>query len=369
MLNLNILKREISNKKIYIPYIDGLRFFAVFVVILDHFRVYYIDRIHNINPFVNSLLGNSGFGVFLFFAISGFLIGQPFAQHFINKDKKPSLKRFYLRRITRLEPPYILLLTLFFAFNLFEGTKGGFSELFPHYLASFFYMHNIIYGELPLLNGVLWSLEIEIQFYLIAPFIAYIFKINPSIRRIILLIIILFWSHIVNILGIATPMKTLVSYFRYFMVGFLVVDFYVSYQGKEVFKKNYLFDILCILSFILLWINYIQNTLYPMLTFVLLYFSVYTKFWIKILEIPLLTIIGSMCYSIYMLHQRVMYYFMNHFFFDKHLFFNNLYIDLLISLLMTVLFIILISIIFYIYVEKPTMKKDWYKFRHVFTNK
>jgi len=63
------------------------------------------------------------------------------------------------------------------------------------YLSSIIYSHNFIFpGTLPKLNAVAWSLEIEVQFYILAPLMAYMFSVKSlSIRRLsIFLIAVLF---------------------------------------------------------------------------------------------------------------------------------------------------------------------------------
>lgn len=144
---MKLLKRVTATGN-FIPYIDGLRFFAIMAVVLSHFVTYYEDRVteipNPIKPIVEFLFGSSFSGVMLFFGISGFILGLPFVKQYAYGGNKVKLKSYLFRRITRLEPPYIIVLTLLFILNILFADKGGFAELLPHYLASFFYLHNII---------------------------------------------------------------------------------------------------------------------------------------------------------------------------------------------------------------------------------
>jgi len=65
--------------------------------------------------------------------------------------------------------------------------------MWPHLLASFFYLHNMIFGAFPgAVNGVAWSLEIEIQFYVLVPMLALLFAISdPRLRRAGIVVIML----------------------------------------------------------------------------------------------------------------------------------------------------------------------------------
>ncbi len=50
-------------------------------------------------------------GVKVFFAISGFVLALPFLKYYLGiSDKKVQLKSYFIRRLTRLEPPFIITL-------------------------------------------------------------------------------------------------------------------------------------------------------------------------------------------------------------------------------------------------------------------
>jgi peptidoglycan/LPS O-acetylase OafA/YrhL len=112
--------QRITTSGRWIPEIDGLRFVAIMAVIL----------IHCVNPIVvdtsfKSIINQPGVkqviavlfhlnrGVPLFFAISGYIIAQPFLRQYTGLGPAVNLKSFYLRRVTRLEPPYILSLVIY----------------------------------------------------------------------------------------------------------------------------------------------------------------------------------------------------------------------------------------------------------------
>jgi peptidoglycan/LPS O-acetylase OafA/YrhL len=123
-------------------------------------------------------------GVELFFVISGFILSVPFASRYLLNAPKVELKQYYLRRLTRLEPPYFISLFVCVAAQ-YVTARRGFHDMAPHLLASFFYLHNLIYGAFAgAVNGVAWSLEIEIQFYILVPLLALLFAISDArVRR------------------------------------------------------------------------------------------------------------------------------------------------------------------------------------------
>ena len=104
----------------------------------------------------------------LFFTISGFILFLPYAAHFLRGGKQPRLRQYYFRRVTRIEPPYLIHLGIAFVIALVINDRDPL-QLAPHLMASAFYLHNLIYGMSSTLNTVAWSLEIEVQFYLLAP--------------------------------------------------------------------------------------------------------------------------------------------------------------------------------------------------------
>jgi peptidoglycan/LPS O-acetylase OafA/YrhL len=103
-----------------------------------------------------------------------------------------NLKQYFLRRVTRLEPPYFISLFVCAAIQIIRSHRAV-GNIAPHLLASFAYVHNMIYGAFPgAVNGVAWSLEIEVQFYLLVPVLTLIFAVpHPMIRRALTLALML----------------------------------------------------------------------------------------------------------------------------------------------------------------------------------
>jgi peptidoglycan/LPS O-acetylase OafA/YrhL len=169
--------RRVTSSGSYVPQIDGLRFVAIFLVIIYHSAArglkYYEPQGAGELAVVKYLpMGQAG--VELFFFISGLIIAYPFLS-----GKPPSLGNFYKRRLLRLEPPYMITLLLCFlalgVLGLKPEAAPQFAQqqepLWQSFLTSIFYLNGTLYGTAPRLNPPLWSLEIEIFFYLLAPFI------------------------------------------------------------------------------------------------------------------------------------------------------------------------------------------------------
>ena len=189
-------------------------------------------------------------GVELFFCISGIVLSLPFASYYLHSSVQPDLKRYYLRRLKRLKPPYFVVLFLLFFVHCYLQ-KYDFGVLIQSLLASIVYVHNFVFPETrQLINPVTWSLEIEIQFYILAPFLARVFIFERTTRRSILVIVILF-STILNAIYLPR-FESLLSYIHYFAIGFLLTDFMLL-PPKTQKKPRLVIVLLGILAFLSIW--------------------------------------------------------------------------------------------------------------------
>ena len=149
-----------------IPSLDGIRAVSIVIVFFAHARVM---------PFLPG-----GFGVTIFFFLSGFLITTLFYRE-ADKFGKIDLRNFYIRRLLRLSPPLFITLALVYglvALGAFEGVIR--SDAIVSQVLYFYNYYSILSpdpteGALGL--NVLWSLSVEEHFYLIFPFLfLYIMK-------------------------------------------------------------------------------------------------------------------------------------------------------------------------------------------------
>ncbi len=147
------------NKAIYFEQLNGIRFIAVLLVLLDHWLI-------PINPF--SFLGH--LGVVIFFVLSGFLITRILFQNADDCRQNHSsilvkIIRFMYRRSLRIFPIYFLLLLIGLVFSL-----SNFKNLWPYLV---FYLPNFYIMTKATWLGIwdhLWSLAVEEQYYLVFPY-------------------------------------------------------------------------------------------------------------------------------------------------------------------------------------------------------
>jgi peptidoglycan/LPS O-acetylase OafA/YrhL len=138
----------------YRPALDGLRGFAVLIVLGSHFDV--------------PLLWNGGgVGVGIFFALSGFLITSLLLEE-RERTGKINLLAFYGRRARRLLPALYVVVTFWLAAS---WALGVFDDAWPGILSAGLYYTNwaLAYGVETGTMHHTWSLAVEEQFYAVWP--------------------------------------------------------------------------------------------------------------------------------------------------------------------------------------------------------
>ena len=161
--------------------VEGLRGVAVLWVILFHCFVLRPD-----DPWVRAVAAsplapfvrNGYLGVDLFFLISGFLLAMPWFVHSQRHRPAPSIAGFYARRFWRIAPAYYVQIVFLFAVVLpaLRGTDYWRYDLWV-YVYNFFAHALFLHNTTPLssgsmaVNGALWTLSVEAQFYLVLPLV------------------------------------------------------------------------------------------------------------------------------------------------------------------------------------------------------
>ena len=143
---------------LYIPSLDGIRAVSFFLVFFAHAGL-------------GATIIPGGFGVTIFFLLSGFLITTLLRMEFA-RYRRVSLGGFYLRRVLRILPP--LYVSLVLAIVLFRIAKGHAAIPLAATLSQVLQVSNyyqIYAANLSILpgTGVLWSLAVEEHFYLLFP--------------------------------------------------------------------------------------------------------------------------------------------------------------------------------------------------------
>jgi peptidoglycan/LPS O-acetylase OafA/YrhL len=313
-----------------IPQLDGLRCLSMLLVLGHHVFAIYLEDTHRLGtqhlPQDWSIIATRSnlvdwglhlaFGVSIFCVISGFILTIPFARSYAKGLPPPSWGRYLLRRLIRLEPPYILNM-LFMFFVLMSPLQQPRVPPFvmhvvflPHLWASLGYIHELVYGQPSWINGIAWTLEIEIQFYLLLPFFARIFLLRrTALRRSLLFAIVLaagfFAQFAVPALHSPRLALSVVIQLHFFLAGVLLADLYLDPPhwlcfGPHLADALTLFAAL-LLIFIVHWVPHFA-VVEPFLVAACM-FCVFKGIWTgRLFGSPWLTIPGCMSYTIYLYH-------------------------------------------------------------------
>jgi len=215
---------------------DLIRLLAAFEVALGH--IFYNLEIEptGITKFIVKILYMFP-GVPIFFFISGFLISKSY-------ENNSRLREFFLNRILRLYPGLVVCVAFSIVLVALSGYLDGkevkWFELVLLFFekATFFQPYNPdflrAYGD-GVLNGSLWTITVEIQFYLLIPALYIILsRKTPKCTVNCLLVILLIMFFILNRLYAALPdlvgkpiltkviMVSFFPWFYLFLLGVLV---------------------------------------------------------------------------------------------------------------------------------------------------
>jgi peptidoglycan/LPS O-acetylase OafA/YrhL len=310
------LSRETSSGR-FIPEMDGLRFVAITMVVVYHLNGYLTAKttFYEQGPMAqpdwlcrSALAGVHG--VDLFFVISGFILALPFAAHHLAGPPAVSLRKYYLRRLTRLEPPYFVTIFLLLALGIWIH-PGAVAAILPHLAASLVYLHNLIYGGQSTVLGVAWSLEIEVQFYLLVPVLTLMFAIrSPRLRRSLLIGLTLATLAAQTLFVPHHPRIALsiLAYLQFFLIGFLLADVFLTFWKNSPPRKLY-WDLIALAGwpvlFLALQSRVLTHWIFPGVVFTV-YCAAFRGRWInRFFCNRWITAVGGMCYSIYLIHYEV----------------------------------------------------------------
>ena len=367
MAVLSRLTRITSSGR-FVPEIDGLRFLAITMVV-----VYHLDdtlRSHA-DPIVRGAWGRSWasqvaqqghYGVQLFFVLSGYILCLPFALHALNGAPPVRLRAYFLRRVTRLEPPYVASLLLR-AIALLVAGRVTLAAVLPHLGASLFYLHNFAFGQMSTINVVAWSLEIEVQFYLLAPLFAAVFLIRSARRRRALILACMAAAALAQLRWIVPDSRadlSLLGFVQFFLAGILLTEIYVTDWAQQP-RPHVFGDVLGLAAlFAIVLVAYedaLPGLLLPPLIF-LLYAAVFRgRVLRRIACWPLAVTIGGMCYTIYLWHYGVLAATARA---TRALSWPSSYAaTLAVQFVLTGAAVLAVSVVLFVTIERPCMRRDW----------
>jgi peptidoglycan/LPS O-acetylase OafA/YrhL len=316
--------------------LDALRGLAALAVVLFHYSRYFTDiGTYGQYTFL-SWFQHGDLGVHLFFIISGFVI-------FMSLEKSARPKDFLIARFSRLYPTYWTCVILTY---IVITTTPFFTEKisFPDMLINLTMLqHWLMVKDV---DGVYWTLAIELCFYSLILIIFLFKKLNEIESFGILWLAIMLIVYYVMINNLAPEIRfyywmPLLKNGTLFFAG--IVFYLMKTQGQTIKRSAYI--LLCIAVHLL--INPFFESIVVLLFFLIFYLFVFNK--LNFLAKKPLLFLGSISYALYLINQNVGYQLLN---FLETSGLRSIYIKLPLALL---LIIILATAITYT-VEKPAMK-------------
>ena len=138
-------------------WLDVLRGLAALAVVFDHLSYYVLQHVRAI---VYHWFDAGNYGVFVFFIISGYIVPALL-------ERKGSVRTFWVSRLFRLYPLYLLAVGIAVALYLvhFGSLRGEGSDPAASIFSQLLMMSNVLAGQN--LPSVVWSLSYEMIFYLL----------------------------------------------------------------------------------------------------------------------------------------------------------------------------------------------------------
>ena len=159
--------RVVQAGEVRLARVESLRALAALGVMVGHLwgsSHHYADTA-TLSSFWRRALFGGGFGVFVFFALSGYLLFWPFVRHHFGDHDKVDLRHYARNRALRILPLYFVAVAVL----LVAQNHGGTFDLWWRHLLL---VQAMWADSLNVVDGPLWSVAVEIQFYVLLPLIA-----------------------------------------------------------------------------------------------------------------------------------------------------------------------------------------------------
>lgn len=314
------------------PAIQGLRGFAILLVLLCHLKIPYF--------------GNGFIGVDIFFAISGFLITRNMVDEYLSNRKASkrqgwiSFLGFYSRRARRIFPAaYAVLILILLFWKIVPSASNNFATVLNDATWTTFFLANLhfmnqataYFGEASTQSPFLhfWSLAVEEQFYLFWPIL---FLASTSTRGFKIGSMVFNWRKRVQVATIFLVVPSFIlysyqtwqnlpsSYFstigRFWEFG--LGSFFALLAPRSLVRARLLFFYACLslalLFFLVLTIDHYRYlAVIPVVLTAVLMNSITAegniqKRW-AILESRLLLFLGKISFSLYLVHWPLIVFF------------------------------------------------------------
>jgi peptidoglycan/LPS O-acetylase OafA/YrhL len=317
--------------------IDGMRGLAIVLVVWYH--VWETCWQPSVIPFVNvslqPIVETGWLGVELFFFISGFVLMLPIARDRLLDKPLPSWRTFFEKRVLKIVPSYVLCIAVLLALGVqsFPSVSAEVRDVVFHLL----FVHNWFSVSYWTIDGAMWSLGVEIQFYVIFPLLAIAFVRAPVIVAAAMIAVAnawRIWALSVNHYFLAQREAQLPAYLDLFAIGMLCAFGYVylALRRPEITRHAWAFSALMVAGLVAFW--FLAANCYDIahtqpewpepwkvehrslvgLTFAGVALGSLFAFPLvqRMLANPVLLFLAAISYNLYLWHQPIVYAFLGH---------------------------------------------------------
>ncbi len=217
--------------------LDGLRGIAVLLVLWYH--IWEISWLAAPLPALQFIPETGFIGVDLFFFISGFVIAYPFVKAAFRNEPAPRWGDFAFRRAMKIVPSYVLSIAVVIAIGYahFTSPAQALRDVGSHLL----FIHTWwpqTYGSI---NGVLWTLAVEVQFYVCFPLIWSGFSRRPFVTAAAMILASLAWRSYAQTCCWTTSTELMIEnlpgYLDVFAAGMLSAYAYVRLRERGADRR------------------------------------------------------------------------------------------------------------------------------------
>lgn len=232
----------------FLPAVEGLRACAAIGVVVTHVAF----QTGMSGGLTGRILGRFDLAVAVFFALSGFLLWRGHAAAARGLRSRPSTGHYLRSRIVRIMPGYLVAVVVIM--TMLPEVKADFTV----WLANLTLTQ--IYVPLTLTAGLtqMWSLSVEMSFYLALPLLALLARRLPVRARIPAIVAVavasLFWVHIPFDAGSGHNLWNWPpAFFSWFAAGMVLAELTVSSVGwaHRLARRRVLMALIALTAFLI----------------------------------------------------------------------------------------------------------------------
>ncbi len=235
-----------SDRLGFLPAVEGMRACAAIGVVITHvaFQTGYTSGV------TGRVLGRFDLAVAVFFALSGFLLWRGHAAAARGLRQRPPTGHYLRSRIVRIMPGYLVAVVVIL--SLLPEVKADLTV----WLANLTLTQ--IYVPLTLTAGLtqMWSLSVEVSFYLVLPLLALFARRLPVRARVPVIAAVAVASLAWGLIPFdapfgVNPLNWPPAFFSWFAAGMLIAEWTVSPVGlaHRLARRRWLMAVVAVVAF------------------------------------------------------------------------------------------------------------------------